>query len=81
MLGVPLLLLGLPILMISYQKWGRDLAVTIPASCMLAFIAWGSWGALQSLAKAGYLSPYIAASVVHITFAGAGIFFLRQQDK
>lgn len=80
-LGVPLLLLGLPILLLSYQKWGRDLAIAIPASCMLAFVAWGSWGALQSLAKAGYLAPTLAASVVHIIFAGIGILLLYQQDR
>jgi len=80
-LGVPLLLLGLPILMISYQKWGRDLAIAIPASCMLAFVAWGFWGALQSFAKAGYMPPYFAASIVHLVFASAGIFLLYLQDK
>lgn len=80
-LGVPLLLLGLPILMISYQKWGRDLAIAIPASCMLAFVAWGFWGALQSFARAGYIPPYISAAVIHLIFAAAGIFLLYQQDK
>ncbi len=80
-LGVPLLLLGLPILMISYQKWGRDLAIAIPASCMLAFVAWGFWGALQSFSRAGYMPPYISATVIHIIFASAGIFLLHKQDK
>ncbi len=80
-LGIPLLLLGLPILMISYQKWGKDLAIAIPATCMLAFVAWGFWGALQSFARAGYMPPYIAATVIHLIFAAAGIFLLYQQDK
>lgn len=80
-LGIPLLILGLPILMFSYQKWGRDLAIAIPASCMLAFVAWGFWGALQSLAKAGYLAPTISASIIHIIFTSAGLFFLYRQDK
>lgn len=81
LLGLPLLLLGLPILIFSYQKWGRDLAIAIPASCMLAFVAWGSWGALQSFAKAGYLAPTIAASAIHLLFAGLGILLLRREDK
>lgn len=80
-LGIPLLLLGLPVLMLSYQKWGRDLAIAIPASCGLAFVAWGLWGALQSLAKAGYLSPFIAATVIHVVFTTIGAMLLLQQDR
>lgn len=80
LLGLPLLLLGLPILLISYQKWGRDLSVAIPASCGLAFVAWGAWGAMQSLAATGYISPYLAAVTVHVLFAATGIYLLRKQD-
>ena len=80
-LGFPLLLLGLPILLISYQKWGRDLSIAIPASCGIAFLAWGAWGALQSLAKAAYISPFFASVIVHLLFAGAGIYLLRGQDR
>jgi len=81
LLGLPLLLLGLPVLMLAWQKWGRDLSVAIPASCGLAFVAWGIWGAMQSLAGAGYLNPVIAACGVHIVFAGTGIWLLRRQDQ
>ncbi len=81
LLGIPLLLLGMPILLISYQKWGRDLAVAIPASCMLAFLAWGFWGALQSFAKAGYLAPTIAAVSIHLLFSAFGVFLLRREDR
>jgi lipopolysaccharide export system permease protein len=80
-LGIPLLFLGLPILLISYQKWGRDLSIAIPASCGLAFVAWGIWGAMQSLAGAGYLPPTFAAITIHILFATAGILLLRKQDS
>ena len=80
-LGIPLLLLGMPILLVSYQKWGRDLAIAIPASCMLAFVAWGLWGALQSFAKAGYLAPTIAAAAVHLVFAAFGLFLLLREDR
>lgn len=80
-LGVPLLLLGLPILIISYNTWGRDLAIAIPASCGLAFVAWGFWGTLQSLAKAGYLAPGIAAITIHMIFAGVGVILLLNQDR
>ncbi len=81
LLGLPLILLGLPILILSYQKWGRDLAIAIPVSCGMAFIAWGFWGALQSLARADYVSPLFAAVIVHIVFAGVGFFLLRKQDN
>lgn len=80
-LGIPLLLLGLPILLYSYRKWGRDLSVAIPVSCGLAFVAWGIWGALQSLAIAGYVSPVIAAVGIHIIFSCTGIFLLIKNDR
>lgn len=81
LLGPALLLLGLPILIISYQKWGRDLSVAIPISCFMAFIAWGLWGALQSLAKAGYIIPLPAAFSVHIMFTLFGLYLLSKEDR
>lgn len=80
-LGIPLLLLGLPILTISYQKWGKDLSIAIPASCGLAFLAWGFWGALQSLAKTGYIPPLFGAIFIHIVFGSAGLYLLYKQDS
>ena len=81
LLGLPLLLLGLPVLLIAYQKWGRDLSIAIPASCGLAFVAWGLWGALQSLARADYINPLLAAVVIHLLFGGAGLFLLHKQNN
>jgi len=81
LLGIPLLLLGLPILLYSYRKWGRDLSVAIPVSCGLAFVAWGIWGALQSLSIAGYISPILAACSIHIVFSLTGIFLLIKNDR
>lgn len=81
LLGLPLLLLGLPILLYSYRKWGRDLSVAIPVSCGLAFIAWGLWGAMQSLSIAGYISPFLAACGLHIFFAISGFFLLIKNDR
>ena len=81
LLGLPLLLLGLPVLMLACQRWGRDLSVAIPASCGLAFIAWGFWGAMQSMAVAGYLNPVVAACGVHVVFASVGIWLLYRQDQ
>lgn len=81
LLGLPLLLLGLPVLLISYQKWGRDLSIAIPASCGLAFLAWGLWGALQSLARADYINPILAAIIIHLLFGSAGLFLLHRQNN
>jgi len=81
LLGLPLLLLGLPVLLISYQKWGRDLSIAIPASCGLAFVAWGLWGALQSLARADYVHPLLAAVIIHLLFGSAGLYLLHRQNK
>ena len=81
LLGLPLLLLGLPILVLSYQKWGKDLAIAIPASCCIAFVAWGIWGALQSLAREDYVYPLFSAVTVHCIFASVGLFLLYKQDK
>jgi lipopolysaccharide export system permease protein len=81
LLGIPLLLLGLPILLFSYRKWGRDLSVAIPASCGLAFLAWGLWGALQSLSIAGIVSPMLAAVSIHIVFFFTGFLLLKREDR
>ncbi len=81
LLGIPLLLLGMPILLFSYRKWGRDLSVAIPASCGLAFLAWGLWGALQSLAIAGIVPPMAAAVSIHLVFSFAGFFLLVKDDQ
>lgn len=81
LLGLPLLMLGLPVLLYCYQKWGRDLYIAIPASCGIAFLAWGMWGALQSLAGAGYLPPLLAATTIHVVFTVTGIFLLKKEDR
>lgn len=80
LLGLPLLLVGLPILLIVYRKWGRDLSLAIPVSCGLAFVSWGLWGTLHSLAKTGYMNPLLAACTVHIIVGLAGIYLLLRED-
>jgi len=80
MLGLPLLLLGLPLLLKVYRNWGRDLSLAIPVSCGLAFVCWGIWGIMQSLAKANYLNPLVAASTVHLIIGLTGIYLLLKED-
>jgi len=81
LLGIPLLFLGLPVLLVSYKKWGKDLSVAIPASCGIAFVAWGFWGTLQSLARVGYISPLLAAILIHVIFGLSGFLFLHKQGS
>ncbi len=80
LLGLPLLLVGLPLLLIVYRRWGRDLSLAIPVSCGLAFVCWGLWGTQQSLAKANYISPLLAASSIHFIIGSVGIFLLLRED-
>ncbi len=81
LLGIPLLFLGLPILLISFKKWGKDLSIAIPASCGMAFLAWGMWGALQSLARVDYISPILAGSLIHVIFGISGFLLLHKQGS
>lgn len=79
-LGLPLLLLGLPLLLMVYRKWGRDLSLAVPVSCGMAFLCWGAYTTLQSLAKAGYLPPLAAALSVHLLVGCLGVFLLLRED-
>lgn len=81
LLGIPLLFLGLPVLLLSYKKWGKDLSIAIPASCGMAFFAWGLWGALQSLARVDYVSPLLAALLIHVVFGFSGLLLLHRQGR
>jgi len=80
-LGIPLLMLGLPLLLIAHHRWGRDLSLAIPLSCGLAFGAWGGWSVLQSLAKAEIINPHFAAWSVHLLIAAIGTFLILQEDR
>ena len=80
-LGLPLLLAGLPMLILLHQKWGRDLSLAIPASCGMAFAVWAAWGALDSLARAAYLHPLPAAWLVHVVVSWTGIALIRKLNR
>jgi lipopolysaccharide export system permease protein len=81
LLGIPLLMLGLPILLIAHKRWGRDLSVAIPVSCGLAFGAWGLWGIMQSFAKAEIINPYLAALAVHLLIGSVGTYLILGEDR
>lgn len=81
LLGLPLLLICIPILLFIIQRWDKDLVLAIPISCLLAFLVWTGWGALQSLTHAHYLDPLTASWGIHILLSSIGLFLIRQQDK
>lgn len=80
-LGIPLVLLGLPILIIINQRWRRDLSVAIPVSCILAFTAWGWWSAAQSLIRVYHLEPLLLSWSLHLLAGGLGLLMLKRQDS
>lgn len=79
-LGLPLLLLGLPMLLIVYRRWGRDLSLAIPVSCGMAFASWGLYTILQAMARAQYMHPLAAALLVHLTIGALGLVLLWRED-
>jgi len=80
-LALPLLLVGLPLLLSVYRAWGKDLSLAIPVSCGMAFACWGTWGTMQSLAKAGYVNPLFAASAIHVFGILLGLVLLLREDS
>ena len=80
-LGIPLLLLGIPVMLSVHKNKGRDLALAIPVSCGMAFAAWGAWSASQSLAKTAILPPGIASWSVHLLTIGIGCFLLKRHNQ
>jgi lipopolysaccharide export system permease protein len=80
-LGIPLLLLGIPVLLAVHKNKGRDLALAIPVSSGMAFAAWGAWSASQSLAKTAILPPGIASWSIHLLAIGLGCFLLKKYNQ
>jgi len=81
-LGIPLLMLGLPVLLTVHRAKGRDLAWAIPISCAMAFAAWGAWSVGQSLVKSAILPPGPASWAVHLlTFALGSLLIKKHQSR
>lgn len=80
-LGIPLLLLGIPVLLSVHSTMGRDLAYAIPLSCGMAFAAWGAWSAGQTLAKSAILPPGIASWSIHLLTIALGCFLLKRHNR
>lgn len=80
-LGIPLILLGIPVLLAVHQRWGHDLVFAVPISCGLAFAVWGWWSTAQSLAKASYLPAVVASWNIHLLLGATGWLLIRRQDR
>jgi lipopolysaccharide export system permease protein len=80
-LGIPLILLGLPVLRTAHQRWHQDLSLAIPLSCVMAFMAWGWWSTAQSLINAYGFSPLLGSWSVHILTGGLGFFMIIRQSN
>ncbi len=80
-LGIPLLMLALPLLHAMQRQWSRDLAMTVPASCVLAFFAWAAWNAGQALSQAGRLHPVAASWSIHLVLSATGFLLLWRANR
>lgn len=80
-LGIPLVLLGLPILMLTNRRWQQDLSMAIPISCVMAFIAWGWWSTAQAMINVYNLSPLLASWSVHIVTGTLGVLMINRQSN
>nr|MBF0221818.1 LptF/LptG family permease [Desulfobulbaceae bacterium] len=79
-LGLPLIFIGLPVILLISNKWRRDLTLAVPVSCGLAFAAWIWWSTSQSMAKAAYLPPIVAAWAMPLIICPLGFWLLRRQE-
>ena len=79
-LGIPLLILAIPIMLFMHSRLKGDLAITIPFSCGLAFGAWALWNGGQALSQAGQINPVPASWSIHIILAASGFFLLWRQN-
>jgi len=81
LLGIPLVLLGLPVLIIVNHRWRKDLSLAIPISCIMAFMAWGWWSTSQSLLIAYDIEPILASWSIHVFTGVIGLLMLDSQDR
>lgn len=79
-LGIPLIFIGIPVILIISNKWGRDLTLAVPISCGIAFAAWSWWSTSQSMAKAAYLPPIVAAWAMPLIVCPLGFWLLKRQE-
>jgi len=71
-LGLPLLILTLPVMLILQHRFNWEMAITVPFSTIFAFTAWALWNSGQALSKAAILGPFIASWTMHLILLTTG---------
>lgn len=80
-LGIPLLIIAIPAMLLIHSRLRADLAITIPASCTLAFGAWALWNGGQALSQAGHINPIMASWSIHVLLTVSGFFLLWRLNR
>lgn len=80
-LGIPLLILSIPLMLAMHRRFKRDLTMAVPVSASIAFCAWAAWSAVQSLGQAGIVNPFIASWTIHLLLAGGGFLPLWKMNR
>ncbi|MFO7761283.1 MAG: LptF/LptG family permease [Thermodesulfobacteriota bacterium] len=80
-LGIPLLVLAMPVMLILHRRLSWELTLTIPASCLFVFIAWAAWNGAQAMSKAQLLAPVPASWTIHLVMITIGLLLLRRQNN
>lgn len=80
-LGFPLLLIGIPVLLAVHRGRGKDLALAVPISCAIAFLAWGWWSAAQALSAAGTVPLLPASWSIHLIAGLGGAYLISRRDR
>ena len=80
-LGIPLLVIAIPVMLLIHSRLRADLAITIPASCTLAFSAWALWNGGQALSQVGQINPIPASWSIHILLIASGYLLLWRLNR
>lgn len=80
-LGIPLLILAIPVMLILHRRLSWELTMTVPASCLIAFMAWAAWNGAQAMSKAELIAPVPASWTIHIVMIISGFLLIRRQNN
>ncbi len=80
-LGLPLLILALPVMLLLHRRFSWELTMTIPASCLLAFLAWAAWNGSQALSRAELMPSAPASWTIHLTMTVVGLLLIHRQNN
>lgn len=76
---VIVMLIGIPFALGFGSRHGKILSFTF--ALIFAFVYWGVQAVSQSFGENGVISPFLAAWMGNVIFAGAGIYLLSRVEK